>query len=88
MTKVENKAPTTDESGAVQGDGGVVDAVVTATDTPAGAVDQKAQVKAEKQYRLTRPYVHGHTLLPRDATITLNARQAEFLLADGTIEEV
>ena len=97
MAKVENKAPITDEAGVVQGDGGdgviaaaggVAAAGVTATDAPVGGVDEKARAKAEKQYRLTRPYVHNHTFLPRTATITLNARQAEFLLADGTIEEV
>ena len=38
MAKVENKAPITDEAGVVQGDGGVVDAVVTATDTPAASL--------------------------------------------------
>ena len=85
MAKTENKAPVAD-SAEVKTDVQVdvpTDAPVDVQETPT-----KASEKDKKDYRLTRTYVHGHTLLARDEIITLNARQAEFLLSDGTIVEV
>lgn len=97
MAKTENKAPVAD-SAEVKTDVQVdvpTDAPVAGSDEVKAEVQAdmqetpaKAAEKGEKDYRLTRAYVHGHTLLARDAIITLNARQAEFLLADGTIVEV
>lgn len=84
MAKTEDKAPVVadvaNDAGTPQAQAPQVDQVEQAP-----KAQGKAQAKDEKDYRLTRAYVHGHTLLARDAIITLNARQAEFLLADGTI---
>ena len=97
MAKTENKAPVadsaevkTDVQAEVPTDAPVADSAEVKTDAQVDVQEApaKASAKDEKDYRLTRAYVHGHTLLARDEIITLNARQAEFLLADGTIVEV